>query len=102
MLTPETTANLAEMTAERNRLRHLLKMALSIVPENDKAALSHDWHSRARAALADTTPLAPDPLREAAPKLLAALKAIVRESDKLPEDEFRQAVEAIAKAEGRP
>ena len=38
----------------------------------------------------------------AAPELLGALEAIVRDSDKLPEAQFQLAVAAIAKARGEP
>jgi len=37
----------------------------------------------------------------ASPDLLAALQAIILESDKLPEDQFRMAAAAIAKATGQ-
>ena len=39
-------------------------------------------------------------LIKAAPKLLEALEAIIRESDNLPENQFQQAAAAIAEAKG--
>lgn len=111
-----------ETAAERDRLREALEAIRSrIQGEWDNPSLAKfgplatpmvdDLLAMANAALANTTPPAPDPLREAAPELLEALRnlcyAFTRPefqggTQKAFDTELRAASAAIAKAEGRP
>lgn len=106
------------IAAERDRLREALVAVVGLIDfaMTDDSCFKGDnreeWETVAeplcRVALANTTPPAPDPLRDAAPELLAVLKEALMNMEgsrrhNCPPDTYMivAAQKAIAKAEGR-